>query len=214
LTYATLTNAYNMFDGLNGLALSQFLIALVSIGLFHLALAPTSGFAPHSFSVFVASSVVLFANIGLIGSFLRCFLGDSGARFLGFFLVYVLIMEGNRIVTPLGAVYFVALPLLDMCAVVAARVQAGEGPMLPDRRHLHHLMVDAGVPPYRVVLVMAAISTAFIGLFVLLHTIEASDPVLATILILLAGFYWQNRLRLVGCVRRVFGPLRVVRPGE
>jgi hypothetical protein len=61
---------------------------------------------------------------------------------------------------------------------------------------------------------MAAISTAFIGLFVLLHTIEASDPVLAAIFILLAGFYWQNRLRLVDCVRRVFGPLRVVGPGE
>ena len=214
LTYAALTNAYNMVDGLDGLAISQFLIALIAVGMFHIAFAPMSGFAPHAYSVFVASVVILFANLGLAGSFLRCFLGDSGARFLGFFLAYVLIMEGNRIVSPIGALFFVALPLTDMCAVIGARLRAGVGPMMPDRRHIHHLMVDAGVPPHKVVLLMAAMSIGYIGVFLLLHALDASDLVLAAAFIPLALLYWQNRLRLVAFARRALGKIDLVQAGE
>jgi len=212
--YVALTNAYNMLDGLDGLALSQFLIALVGVGLFHLAHAQNSGFAPHAFPVLVASSVVFLANIGLLGSNLRCFLGDSGARFLGFFLVYVLIVEGNRILSPVAAAYFVALPLLDMCAVVGSRVRAGDGPMMPDRRHIHHLMVDAGIPAGTTVVMLAGLSFLFVGIFASLHLLGAGDIVLALALGGLAALYWQSRRQLVGFLRRSFGPRPVIGPAE
>lgn len=212
--YVALTNAYNMMDGLDGLALSQFLIALVSIGLFHLAHAQTSGFAPHAFAVVVASALILLANLGLLGSFLRCFLGDSGARFLGFFLVYVLIMEGNRVLSPVAALFFVALPLLDLCAVVATRLRAGAGPMMPDRRHIHHLLVDAGASPSLTVLILAGLSCAMIGVYTLLDVLDCGDLVVAGTFLLIAGLYWQGRPHLVAALCRGLRPHPAIGPAE
>ncbi len=212
--YVALSNAYNMLDGLDGLALSQFLIAIVCIALFHLAYAQTSGFAPHAFSVFVASVIVLLSNLGVLGASLRCYLGDSGARFLGFFLVYVLTVEGHRILSPIGAAYFVALPLLDMCAVVGERVRAGEGPMMPDRRHIHHLLVDAGIRARKAVLILAGLSIGVIGVFLLLQALGAGDLGHALGLIGLAGLYWKFRRNLVDLLRRGFGPRHVIGPAE
>jgi UDP-GlcNAc:undecaprenyl-phosphate GlcNAc-1-phosphate transferase len=116
--YLALTNAFNLIDGIDGLAVTQFLIALFGVGIWHLLNANHSGFAPYAFSISVAALAVLVANLGLLGRFLKCFLGDSGSRLLGFFLVYVLVAEGRRILSPVEAVYFVALPLLDMCIVI------------------------------------------------------------------------------------------------
>jgi UDP-GlcNAc:undecaprenyl-phosphate GlcNAc-1-phosphate transferase len=214
LIYVALTNAYNMLDGLDGLALSQFLIALFSIGFFHLAYAQQSGFAPLAFAVTVASGVILLANLGLLGSSLRCFLGDSGARFLGFFLVYVLIVEGNRIVSPIGAAYFVALPLIDMCAVIAGRIRDGAGPMMPDRRHIHHLLVDAGISSATTVVILAALSIGVIGIFLVINALSASDTVLALVLTGIAAIYWQTRRQLVRLLRRGFGARQVIGPAE
>jgi len=196
-TYLALTNAYNMIDGLDGLALTQFLIALLGVGFWHVVHASQSGFAPLAFSVVVACLVILAANLGLLGRFLKCFLGDSGSRFLGFFLVYVLVAEGKRILSPIEAVYFIALPLLDMCAVVVERLRAGRTPMQGDRRHLHYLLVEAGVTQGRTVLIMAAISCSFIGLYLIQHTAGLNDLAIWLTFMGVACLYWRFRRSLV-----------------
>ncbi|HUS56241.1 MAG TPA: MraY family glycosyltransferase, partial [Thermohalobaculum sp.] len=197
LLYVAVSNAYNMIDGLDGLALSQFLIALLGVGLFHLEYAQASGFPPLAFSVVIACIVILLANLGMLGRFFRCLLGDSGARFLGFFLVYVLVVEGYRILSPVAAVYFIALPLLDMCAVIGVRLRVGHAPMHADRRHLHHLLVDSGVAPLHAVLIMGSLSLALIGLFIIQHVIGFSDLALGTVFVGVAILYWQSRPNLV-----------------
>jgi UDP-GlcNAc:undecaprenyl-phosphate GlcNAc-1-phosphate transferase len=195
--YLALTNAYNMIDGLDGLALTQFLISILGIGFWHVVHAKSSGFAPHAFSVIVASLIILAANLGLLGRFFKCFLGNSGARFLGFFLVYVLVAEGKRILSPIEAVYFIALPLLDMCVVVVERLRAGTGPMMGDRRHLHHLLVDAGVTVRQTVLIMATISISFIGLFLIEHMAGLGDLPTWLVFMGFACLYWRFRRSLV-----------------
>ena len=117
LIYLALTNAYNMIDGLDGVALSQFLIAFNALGVWHLAETGLLSLSPGMLPMTLASFVVLAANLGLLGRFLRCFLGDSGARLLGFFLVYLLVADGGRPLAPPAALFFVAVPLLDLCAV-------------------------------------------------------------------------------------------------
>jgi UDP-GlcNAc:undecaprenyl-phosphate GlcNAc-1-phosphate transferase len=202
LLYVAVSNAYNMVDGFDGLALSQFLIALLGIGIFHLVFARASGFAPHAFPVAIACVVILLANLGMLGRFFRCFLGDSGARFLGFFLVYVLVMEGYSILSPVEAVYFIALPLLDMCAVIAVRLRLGHGPMRADRRHLHHLLVDAGVAPIHAVMIIGSLSLALIGLFIIQHALGFGDLVLGIVFIGVSILYWQARRYLVRALGR------------
>jgi UDP-GlcNAc:undecaprenyl-phosphate GlcNAc-1-phosphate transferase len=195
--YLALTNAYNMIDGLDGLAITQFLIPLAAIGLWHMTVAQRSGFAPHAFSVFVACLVTLAANLGLLGRYLKCFLGDSGARFLGYFLVYVLILEGQRVLSPIEALYFIALPLLDMCAVVFERLRAGAAPTTGDRRHFHHLLIDAGVASGRVVLIMVGISSAFIAVGLIANIAGLDDLAILLIFLGAAAVYWTSRRSLV-----------------
>jgi UDP-GlcNAc:undecaprenyl-phosphate GlcNAc-1-phosphate transferase len=191
--YLALTNAYNMIDGVDGLALTQFLIAIVSVGLWHILNAPNSGFDPLAISVVAACLVVLAANTGLAGQSFKCFLGDSGSRFLGFFLVYVLVSEGTSILSPIQGGYLIALPLFDMCAVVGERMRAGVGPMQSDRRHLHHLIIDAGGSGRSVVLLMGAISLGFSALVFVQNIAEIGDLGGLVILIAIAGVYLAGR---------------------
>jgi len=198
--YVAISNAYNMQDGVDGLALSQFLLATAVIGIFHLVYAKNTGFTPHAFPIFIASVIVLLANLGVLGSFLRCFLGDSGARFLGFFLVYVGVEEGHTVLPVMGALYFVAVPLIDMTAVVAIRLRAGRGPMQRDRSHLHHGLIDQGVSPRRTLVLITTMSAFMLALFLVLHGLGASDMTLAATFLLVATAYWTWRRRLISAL--------------
>jgi UDP-GlcNAc:undecaprenyl-phosphate GlcNAc-1-phosphate transferase len=212
--YLALTNAFNLIDGIDGLAVTQFLIALFGVGIWHLLQAKHSGFAPYAFSVSVAALTVLVANLGLLGRFLKCFLGDSGSRLLGFFLVYVLVAEGRRILSPVEAVYFVALPLLDMCIVIVERAQAGQRLMQGDRRHLHTLLVDAGVAQGKVVLIMGAISCSFIGLFVLQHVAGFDHLTIWLVFMGVACLYWRGRRFFVHSIGSRLSPRGLTGPAK
>lgn len=213
--YLALTNAYNMVDGLDGLALSQFLIGLVAVLAWHVASARGTGMAVGpAVPIVLAAVVVLAANVGILGRFLRCFLGDSGARLLAFFLVYLLVADAGRLFSPPGALFFVAVPILDLCAVVGERLRAGGAPMGADRRHLHHLLVDAGFGPRRVVLIMGLLSVGFVGVHALLQAAEVSDLGLAGVFVGLAGVYWLTRRSLVAQLRRRVPPHPVIGPAE
>ena len=214
LIYLALTNAYNMIDGLDGLALSQFLIAFLGVGLWHLGEAGAVGLPPTMLPIMLASFVVLAANIGLFGRFLHCFLGDSGARLLGFFLVYLLVADGGARFSPPGALFFVALPLIDLCAVFAERLGAGGSTMRADRRHLHHLLVDAGLAPHLVVLVMGLASVGFIALHALMHLAGLGDLAIALAFVALAGLYLVTRRRLARAAARALAPRAVIGPAE
>ncbi len=191
--YLALTNAYNMIDGVDGLALTQFLIAIISLGLWHIMHVPGGGFDVLAFPVIVGCFVVLAANLGLVGQSLKCFLGDSGSRFLGFFLVFMLVSEGTDVLSPVQGGYLIALPLFDMCAVVAERVRAGAGPMQADRRHLHHLIIDAGGSGRSAMLVMGAISIGLTALVFVQDALGISDLASLAVLLVIAGGHFAGR---------------------
>jgi UDP-GlcNAc:undecaprenyl-phosphate GlcNAc-1-phosphate transferase len=214
LMYLALTNAFNMTDGIDGLAVTQFLIAMCGVGFWHLLYALNSGLAPHAFAISAAAAVVLVANLGLFGRFLKCFLGDSGSRLLGFFLVYVLVAEGRRILAPVEAVYFVALPLLDMCAVIVERARNGQRLMQGDRRHLHTLLVDKGVDPGKVVVIMGVISCSFIGLFTLQHLAGFDHVEIWFVFMAVACLYWIFRRSIVNMLASRLSSRRAMDPAE
>ncbi len=94
--YLALSNAYNMIDGVDGLALTQFLIAIVSVALWHILHAQDSGFEPLAFSVIAACLVVLAANLGFVGQRYVCFLGDTWVTADRDFSVFFLYMCWSR----------------------------------------------------------------------------------------------------------------------
>lgn len=152
-------NAFNLSDGLDGLAGGLAAIAAI----FFVNLAWQAG-APDLLLVSVA---LLGAVIGFLryNSYpARLFMGDCGSLVLGYVLAAVLVSGSQRdvLAVPLAAwVMVVALPLLDTLLVMARRVRYGFSPFKPDRTHLHHRLMALRLPHPVVVAVIYAAMVAF-----------------------------------------------------
>ncbi len=158
------TNAFNLIDGLDGLATGVAVVALATI----LAVAVALG----NLEVVVVCVALLGALIGFFRynfSPARIFLGDSGSQFIGFMLA-VLSVHGSLksatavlVIIPLFAL---ALPLLDTLLAIARRWLRGVPLSGADARHIHHRLLARGLTHRRaaIVLYLTAILLAMVGL--------------------------------------------------
>ncbi len=166
---AAVVNAFNWIDGVDGLAGG---VALTSLFWFGMVIATIAADRPD-----VAGSAfgpAVFALVGAVTGFLvynlrsplrakaAVFLGDGGSMLLGFVLAWLAVRLamyfGDESMTPITAVWIMAVPLFDMLACFIRRVAAGHAPMKPDRRHLHHVLADLGLPVTRSIGTLIAIN--------------------------------------------------------
>lgn len=157
-----LINAFNMIDGVDGLAGSLSLVALAALAL----LAAVAGQAEPLQRLLTLSGCVaafLFYNLRTpMRRAATAFLGDSGSMFLGFALAWFLInlSQGSaRILPPAAALWLVAIPLMDTLYCMLRRLANGHSPFAPDRRHLHHLLLELGFSVRRAVATLAGVAT-------------------------------------------------------
>lgn len=164
-----LINAFNLMDGIDGLA---GCLALVSAGAIVLL---STGTAPASLMVVLllaaALSPYLVSNLGLLGRRGKVFLGDSGSVVLGYVIAWTLIALSQstpRRISPGLVLWCVALPVMDTLAVMLRRLKRGVSPFNPDRTHIHHLLLNTGVGPRwtLVCLVGFAAVMPFVGLVI------------------------------------------------
>lgn len=160
-----LINAFNMLDGIDGLAASQAMVSIAAISLYaHGSFAPL-GVLLLLQVLFAALVPYLCVNLGWPDG-RKIFMGDAGSTLIGFLLGWSLIFLSHRGVdriAPVDALWCVALPVMDTLAVMARRVREGRSPFKPDRQHLHHLLIDAGCSPRRALLLMVVASAALAG---------------------------------------------------
>lgn len=136
-------NAFNLSDGLDGLAAGLAAIAAVFLGYF-LWLSKDWGSLTIAVALFGAAIGFLRYNSYPA----RLFMGDSGSLVLGYTLAVMVVRGSNRAehVVPLVAFAEIfALLLLDTLLVMARRIRHGRSPFSPDRTHLHHRLVDHGL---------------------------------------------------------------------
>jgi UDP-GlcNAc:undecaprenyl-phosphate GlcNAc-1-phosphate transferase len=144
-----ITNAINLSDGLDGLAAGLSFLSLCGIALLaYLA---------------DAADIVLmcFAVAGVVFGFLRyntfparIFMGDTGSQFLGFViavLAIILTQKSNTALNPLLPLFLVGIPVIDTLLVMYRRIRAGRSLFSPDKNHLHHRLLAAGLKHYEAV---------------------------------------------------------------
>jgi UDP-GlcNAc:undecaprenyl-phosphate GlcNAc-1-phosphate transferase len=97
----------------------------------------------------------------------------------------------------IDVLWCVALPVLDTLAVMVRRIREGKSPFKPDRGHVHHMMMRAGLGPRTtlVALVTLAILLALTGM--LTHSLAPGSNLLAfgaltVIYVTLMGRVWQK----------------------
>jgi UDP-GlcNAc:undecaprenyl-phosphate GlcNAc-1-phosphate transferase len=153
-------NTVNWLDGLDGLAGGVTVIASVLLFV-------------HSYRLGQYSvSILPLALAGCVLGFLpfnfhpaKVFLGTSGAVFLGFALGSLAVIGGAKMAT---ALLVMGIPILDVGWQIINRLRLGRSPLLGDRGHLHHRLLDLGLSQRRVVLFFYLLCAAFGGLALVL----------------------------------------------
>jgi len=172
-------NAVNFVDGLDGLAAG--LIAIGGSAFFMYTYVLTTQTSPLDHSNL--ASLVLAVLVGACLGFLphnfypaRIFMGDSGAMLIGLSMAAAAILVTGQLNSLVAGqagpvevtarqqfpaflplllpVAVLLLPLLDMGLAVVRRVGTGKSPFHPDRRHLHHQLLQLGHTHRRAVLIM------------------------------------------------------------
>jgi UDP-GlcNAc:undecaprenyl-phosphate/decaprenyl-phosphate GlcNAc-1-phosphate transferase len=163
-----ITNAFNLIDGLDGLAAgSAFFSTLV--------LFVTSLFVPNS-----TVTLLTIALAGVILGFLRfnfhpasIFLGDSGSMFIGFMLAALALAGSEKAPTMIAVaipVVSFGFPILDVTLAVFRRFLSGKPVFLGDRDHIHHKLLKRGLSQRGAVLVLYGVTAIFALLsLVILH---------------------------------------------
>ena len=176
-----ITNAFNLIDGLDGLAAGSAMFSTLVV--FVVALLSQSSLV----------ALMTVALTGAILGFLRfnfnpatIFLGDSGSLFIGF-LLSALALEGAQkaptvIAVAIPVVSF-GLPILETSLSVLRRLIGGRPVFTADREHIHHKLLQLGLSHREVVIVLYAVSALFglLSLFLLWPTGSSLGLVLAVL---------------------------------
>jgi len=176
-----ITNAFNLIDGLDGLAAGSALFSTLVAFVVALLNGPS------------LVTVMTIALAGAILGFLRynfnpatIFLGDSGSLFIGF-LLSALALEGAQkaptIVAVAIPVVSFGLPILETALSIVRRLISGRPVFTADREHIHHKLLQHGMTHRQVVILLYGVSAVFalLSLFLLWPTGSSLGLVLAVL---------------------------------
>lgn len=150
------TNAFNLIDGLDGLAAGVSTIGAICLTIL---------------CVLTGSPLAVVLSAALAGSCLgflprnfnpaEVIMGDSGSTFLGFVLAVSSIIglfKAYAIINIAIALLALALPIFDVCFSIIRRFLQGKPIMQADRGHIHHRLIDYGFSHKQAVIIIYVLS--------------------------------------------------------
>lgn len=178
-----LNNAFNLIDGIDGLAGGIGIFTSLTFGL----LFSLMGQIPYAF--------IAFALAGAVGGFVKynwypakIFMGDTGALIIGLISAALAIkfIELNKFTgknhpafysAPAIAVSILIVPIFDSLRVFTIRIIKGRSPFRGDRNHIHHRLEKLGLKPslivlstlgFNIIILAATMALQHLGNFVLI----------------------------------------------
>lgn len=154
------TNAFNLADGLDGLAGGMAMVCLCGTAL----VAYSVG------NVAIGGTAVVM--IGALIGFLRfnthparIFMGDGGSQMLGFsaaVLAVLLTQDANHPLSTALPLLLLGVPIIDTLMVMTERLLEGRSPFLADRRHIHHRLLLVGFEHWEAVSILYLLQGALL----------------------------------------------------
>jgi UDP-GlcNAc:undecaprenyl-phosphate GlcNAc-1-phosphate transferase len=184
----TLTNAFNLIDGVDGLVVELLAIAAAALVIGH------GDVAVVALLLVGAAAGILVYNVAPAS----IFLGDSGSLMLGFVLAGMALLacdqpgRGVNLAVPL---LLLGLPVLDTTIAVARRFLRGQPIFLPDRGHIHHRLLNLKYSPRETSLRLWAISAVSCIAGIMLLTRPEFSLVVYTVL-LACGVLFVQQLKI------------------
>lgn len=172
-----ITNAINLIDGVDGLA-SGICILTFAFYAFIFAVQEEHLFVCVSLATLGVLCVFFVFNVfgGEGRTLKKLFMGDTGSQTLGYTISFLILSlsqyAGQRVFVVTGAMYAalapLVIPLLDIIRVVYARYRDRVPLFLPDRRHIHHKLLRAGLSARMTMVTLLLLTLAFIGINIIL----------------------------------------------
>lgn len=173
-------NAYNLIDGIDGLAGSLGIMASAFFAVWFYM----NGFhAMAILSVSLIGALAGFLRFNLFSKEYKIFMGDTGSLLLGLLMavqvIWFLAMNHSAAIpyptayAPVIALSVIAVPLMDTLRVFTLRIVRGQPPFYPDKNHLHHRMLtflprhlhsSVGITVANLFVFLSAVALSYTGL--------------------------------------------------
>jgi UDP-GlcNAc:undecaprenyl-phosphate GlcNAc-1-phosphate transferase len=203
-TYIVTVNAFNLIDGVDGLAAGVGLIAGLAFGVLF-ALGGNIVMGMLAFSLAGSLAAFLVFNF----SPAKIFMGDSGSMIIGLIMAVLAIkfvefvpVENSfpiikQLFTPVVAMSIVAYALTDTLRIFVWRAIRGVSPFSADRNHLHHLLIDSGMSQAKTVICIYTANIAVIGVAIATRnfSVTISFCITAGFVVMLATIPWLMKRR-------------------
>lgn len=145
-----------------------------------------------------------------MGKRYKVFMGDAGSTLIGFTIIWLLLMSTQgeqRSIKPVTALWIIAIPLMDMIAIMYRRLRKGMSPFSPDRQHIHHLIMRSGFTSSQafILITLAAAILAAIGMIGERSSFIPEWVMLALFLLIFAvyGYCIKRAWKVARFVKRV-----------
>lgn len=176
LITVSILNAFNLVDGVDGLAGTMAVIALS-------AFAVIGGYqSPMGMIAMVAVASIagfLFFNLPTPHNRrVRTFMGDAGSTFVGFVIAWVLLSGSqgpSAIASPVIFLWFVAMPVYDLFTCFVKRILKSYSPFRPGRDHFHHVLSRSGMGVRSVLVSLTGLQVIYAGIGILGYFLGVAD---------------------------------------
>ena len=181
------TNAFNLIDGLDGLAAG---VGLAATGTVFVAALINDSWEASLLAAALGGALIGFLRYNLNPA--SIFLGDSGSLFVGFALAAVAVrgsMKSSTAIALLAPVLALALPIFDTSLAVLRRLGRGRSVFEPDADHIHHRLLRRGFSPQAALILLYGVSAVF-AMLSLLTTLNPRYQVVGVVVIVLGAIAW------------------------
>lgn len=204
-------NAFNMVDGIDGLLGGLSMVTFGGIG-FLAFVNGSLGFSQLCTLLVISMLPYIMFNLGIFGRKRKVFMGDAGSMMIGFTAIWLLLglsqSENQNNIRPITALWLIAIPLMDMAAIMIRRIRRGHSPFKPDREHLHHIFQRLGLSSHQTLAVICAFAALFAAFGIYGEMKKIPEPVMFfsfmlcfLVYSLLLAYVW----RITSFLRRIFG---------
>ncbi len=198
-------NAFNMTDGIDGLAGMLSLVSFSSIAIF-MSLWGQQLYAALALLLAVAMLPYLACNLNLVPG-KRIFMGDAGSMLTGLSVIWLLLIgtqSESASFRPVTALWIIAIPLMDMIAIMVRRIRKGQSPFQADREHLHHISLRLGLSSRESLALITSLACIFACIGIIGEYLLIPEPLMLLLfLAVFAGYLYllQNIWRIISQLR-------------
>lgn len=198
-------NAINLIDGIDGLASS---LSLISFVVYTILFLNGKSILYSIMTAGLAGSIIAFIYFNIFGKVeknTKTFMGDTGSLILGYAMAFFSIkypMNQNATAQPaalLISITLIIVPTFDLARVALTRLSHGVSIFHPDKTHIHHKFLDAGISMHSSLVAIIVLQLSFIFINLAAYNAGAGiTTIVATdVMIYLITIYLLDRMKKI-----------------